>query len=160
MTTRRIARRLRCRRGQSLVESALSLGIIIAVLIGILELTIALYCYNYVAYAAREATRWAMVRGSTCTGLTSCNATASQVQSYVQGLNYPIIQPSRLAVSTDWLSRATLTPATWTSCSTAPCNLPGNEVQVQVAYPFTMDIPIVGQISLNLLSTSSMVISQ
>ena len=67
MTARRLARRLRCSRGQSLVESALSLGIVIAVLIGIIELTIALYCYNYVAYAAREATRWAMVRGSTCT---------------------------------------------------------------------------------------------
>lgn len=101
-----------------------------------------------------------MVRGSTCTGLTSCNATASQVQAYVQGLNYPIVQPSRLAVTSTWMSRATLTPASWTTCSTTPCNVPGNEVQVQVAYPFTMDIPIVGQISLNLHSTSSMVISQ
>ncbi|MGC8548074.1 MAG: TadE/TadG family type IV pilus assembly protein [Acidobacteriaceae bacterium] len=160
MTARRIARRLRCRRGQSLVESALSLGIIIAVLIGILELTLALYCYNYVAYAAREATRWAMVRGSTCTGLSSCNATADQIQTYVQNLNYPIVQPSQLAVTTTWLSRATLTPASWTTCSAAPCNLPGNEVQVEVAYPFTMEIPIVGQIGLNLHSTSSMVISQ
>jgi Flp pilus assembly protein TadG len=160
LTARRFARRLHCRRGQSLVESALSLGIIVAVLIGILELTIALYCYNYVAYAAREATRWAMVRGSTCTGLTSCNATASQVESYVQGLNYPIVQPSRLVVTTTWLSRASLTPASWTTCSTAPCNVPGNEVQVEVAYPFTMKVPIVGQIGLNLSSTSSMVISQ
>jgi len=160
MKARRLIRRLRCRHGQSLVESALSLGIIIAVLIGILELTIALYMYNYVANAAREATRWAMVRGSTCTLLTSCNATASQVQTYVQNLNYPLIQSSQLAVTTTWLSRATLTPATWTTCSTTPCNAPGNQVQVQVAYPFTMDIPIVGHIRLYLTSTSSMVISQ
>lgn len=153
-------RRLHGNRGQSLLESALSLGIVIAVLIGILELTIALYDYNYVAYAAREGTRWAMVRGDTCALLTDCNATPAQIQSYVQGLHYPIIQPSSLAVTSTWLSKTTTTPATWTACSTPPCNLPGNQVRVQVAYPFTMDIPIVGQLRLYLSSTSSMVISQ
>lgn len=155
-----IAQRLRCRRGQSLVESALSLGVIFAVLIGILQLTIALYLYNYAAYAARAGTRWAMVRGSACSGLTDCNASAAQIQSYVQNLDFPIVQPSRLAVTTTWLSRATITPTTWTTCSTAPCNAPGNQVRIKVTYPFTMDIPVIGPISFNLSSTSSMVISQ
>ena len=155
-----LPRRWRDPAGQSLVESALSIGIILAVLIGILELTIALYDYNYVAYAAREATRWAMVRGSACTRLSDCSATGPQIQSYVRGLHFPMIQSSNLAVTTTWLSRATTTPATWTACSASPCNLPGNEVQVTVTYPFTMDIPIVGRVGLNLRSTSSMVISQ
>lgn len=160
MTILRLARRLRNQTAQSLVESALSIGIVTAVLIGILELTIALYAYNYVAYAAREGTRWAMVRGSACSLLTNCNATSDQIQSFVQNLGYPMIQPSRLAVTSTWLSKATITPASWTPCSSAPCNLPGNEIQVKVTYPFTMHIPIVGPISLYLSSTSSMVISQ
>lgn len=160
MTLFRLARRLRSSRGQSLVESALSIGIVIAVLIGIVELTLGLYCYNYVAYAARQATRWSMVRGSSCSMLNDCNATGPQIQSYVQGLDFPLIRSSNLTVTTNWLSRATTTPASWTSCSASPCNVPGNEVQVTVAYPFTMDIPVVGQVGLNLQSTSAMVISQ
>lgn len=160
MTLPRLARCLRDRSGQTVVESALSIGIVIVVLIGILELTVALYDYNYVAYAAREGTRWAMVRGSACTLLNDCNATASQIQSYVQGLGYPLIQPSSLTVATTWLSKSTSTPTTWSTCSTSPCNAPGNEVQLVVNYPFTMEIPLVGNISLNLHSTSSMVISQ
>ena len=101
-----------------------------------------------------------MVRGSDCTLLTECNATDAQIQSYVQGLNYPMIQPSSLTVSTVWLSKSLTTPTAWTTCLTAPCNAPGNEVQLVVAYPFTMNIPLIGPIQLHLHSASSMVISQ
>lgn len=160
MILRRLIRFFRDRRGQSLIETALSIGIILVVMIGILELSIALYDYNYVAYAARAGTRWAMVRGSKCTMLTDCNATPSQIQAYVQGLDYPLITPSKLTVSTTWLTENAGSPTTWSTCTTSPCNTPGNEVQLTVNYPFTMHIPILDSISLNLHSTSSMVISQ
>lgn len=160
MRLRRLAQRCRSRKGQTLVESALSIAIVLVVLMGVLEVTIAMYDFNYVAYAARQGTRWAMVRGSKCTLLTECNATAAQIQSYVRGLNYPMIQPSSLIVSTVWMSKSSTAPTAWTPCTTAPCNLPGNQVQLEVGYPFTMNLPLVGPVQLNLRSTSSMVISR
>ena len=69
-----------CEEGGSLVEMALSCLILIPVVFGIIQLSIALYCYHYAADAAREATRWAIVRGSTCTlifGKGYCSPTSA-----------------------------------------------------------------------------------
>ena len=97
--------------GGSLVEMALSCLILIPILFGIVQLSIGLYCYHYAADAAREATRWAIVRGANCTGLfgsgycspTSGNgsgATATDIAQYVKGLGYPY--SSSVTTTTQW----------------------------------------------------------
>lgn len=147
-----------------MVETAISCVVLFAILFGIFEMSLALYTYYFTSDAAREATRYAIVRGSTsCTNtpnLSNCNATTTQIQSYVQGLNFPGITTSKVSVTTSWYSASSTTPTTWSACSTGICNAPGNLVKVQVSYPMSLQIPFVNSLSLKLNSTSQMVISQ
>lgn len=132
--------------GANLVEFALASTILFAMIFGILQTCLALYTYDYISEAAQEGTRWAMVRGSTsCTntpGLVNCKATAAQIQTYVQGLGYPF--SGSLTVNPTWPNG----------------NSPGNTVQVQVQYTYSLSIPFVRPISIPMASTSVMVISQ
>lgn len=148
--------------GSAIVEMALSSAILFGMLVGVFELCLALFAYHVTADAARQATRWAMVRGSTsCTntpGLAECNATAANIQSYVTGLGYLNLTTSDTAVN--WYTASSTQPTTWTLCSSGTCNVPGSEVQVKVTYPFSLNIPFVSSTTLNLTSTSQMVVSQ
>jgi Flp pilus assembly protein TadG len=142
--------------GQSILETALSAMAVLALFLGVMEMCLALYTYHFVSEAAREGTRYAMVRGSSCSGFTSaCPAQASDVQSYVRGLGYPGVIPADMTVTTTW-------PTTGSSCtpSSLPCNNPGNFVQVTVQYRFPLSIPFVPSSILPLTSTSKMAISQ
>ena len=59
--------RLRGDRGGTLVETALSIAILLALVIGIMEVCLTIYSYHFISNAAREGTRYAIVRGSTWT---------------------------------------------------------------------------------------------
>ncbi|MGC2162893.1 MAG: TadE/TadG family type IV pilus assembly protein [Silvibacterium sp.] len=150
--------------GAALVEFALCSAILFSLLIGIMELSIAFFTYHYVNDAAREASRWAMVRGSTsCTntpGLTDCDATGAEVQTFVRNLGYPSIVSSNTTVNTAWCTVSATQPASWSGCSATGSNAPGNVVQVQVIYAFPLSIPFVSKQTLSIQSTSEMVISQ
>ena len=153
--------------GNSLVEMAIGISLFLMLLIGIIEMSLALYTYNYVSDAAREGSRWAIVRGAECStntpGLDHCNASLSDVRTYVQSLAYPGINSSNLTVTATWLQPSSPPGATWSSCiSTAsvPCNQQGYEVQVTVSYPFPLNIPFWQNTTLTVGSTSSMVIAQ
>jgi Flp pilus assembly protein TadG len=138
------------------VETALSATAVLTLFLGVMELCLALYSYHFVSEAAREGTRYAMVRGSSCSGSASaCPAQASDVQSYVRGLEFPGIVPANITVTTTW-------PTTGSNCtpSSLPCNNPGNLVQVKVQYRFPLSIPFVPASVLSLASTSQMTISQ
>jgi Flp pilus assembly protein TadG len=142
--------------GQSTLETALSAIAVLTLFLGVMEMCQALYTYHFVSEAAREGTRYAMVRGSSCTGFTSaCPAQAADVQTYVRGIGFPGIVPADVTVTTTW-------PTTGSSCtpSSLPCNNPGNLVQVIVQYRFPLSIPFVPSSSLTLTSTSKMAISQ
>jgi Flp pilus assembly protein TadG len=144
-------RRLRGEEGAALVEFALCSTVLFMTLFGIIGVCGALYAYNFVADASHEATRYAMVRGSACTGLTNCNMTTSApIQTYVQSLGYPGIDPSNLTAT-----------ATWSGALT-PTNAPGNFVSVTVTYTYPLNIPFWPQSGsiLNLSSTSQVAISQ
>ncbi len=161
-----LRQRMRSEEGANLVEFAFSLGIFLAVTIGIIMLCMALFTYEYVDFAAREAARWAIVRGNQCSSTSSmpgCDATSSDIQTYVQDLNYPLINTNNIQATAQWLqvSYSTAIPpvASWTLCSNQ-CNSPGNEVQVLVSYPYTMTIPFAGSYSFTISSSSTMVISQ
>jgi Flp pilus assembly protein TadG len=157
----RLASHLRASRiasedGSALVEMAVSCIVLIMLTFGLMETCLALYSYHFVSEAAREATRYAIVRGSACTGFASaCPAAAADIQSYIQNLGFPGIDASNLTATTTWSAY----PA-GTSCNpSASCNNPGNLVQVTVQYQFPLSIPFVPQTTLNMSSTSSMVIS-
>ena len=156
--------------GGSLVEMALSCLILIPFLFGIVQLSIGLYCYHYAADAAREATRWAIVRGAKCNGLfgsTYCSPTerngdgagTTDIAQYVKGLGYPY--SASVTTTTQWCA-AGGSPATWTTCSSTRLgnNGTGNQVKVTVSYAYPLIIPFIRNNTINISSTSSMTIVQ
>jgi Flp pilus assembly protein TadG len=153
-----VARVWRENAGSSLVEFGLSAVVLVMVLLGIIECCFALYVNNYVSDAARAATRYAAVRGSSCTGMPDCGITSAQIQTYLRGITYPGVTPGNLTATATWLSLNSGSVATWTACANQ-CNAPTNSVKVQVNYAFTLGIPFWRTRSLTLSSTSQMVIS-
>jgi Flp pilus assembly protein TadG len=156
--------------GASIVEFALSVGIYLALTFGVLVVCWALFTYEDVDYAARQAVRWASVRGSQCaysSNMPDCNASATDIRDFVLKLNYPMINSANLTVSAQWMAvtytanpTAGLPPiASWSPCS-GQCNTPGNEVQVTVSYNANLGIPLFSSFAPVVSSTSAMVISQ
>lgn len=142
--------------GSSLLETALSSMILFSLVFGIIETSMALYAYHFTAEAAREGTRYAIVRGSSCSSSSfGCPAQASDVQNYVRSVAFPGINSAAITVMTAW-------PTTGASCapSSNPCNNSGNIVVVRVDYRFPLSIPFLPSCTLNMTSTSEMVISQ
>jgi Flp pilus assembly protein TadG len=168
--TNALRRRAEGEEGSSLVEMALSCLILIPVLFGIIQLSFALYCYHYAADAAREATRFAIVRGANCPGYMSnayCSptdaaqtgATSNDIVQYVKSLGYPY--SATATTSVQWCTVSTTLPATWSSCSTTQNNSVGNQVQVKVTYSYPFVVPFMKTDNpLNIGSVSSMTIVQ
>jgi Flp pilus assembly protein TadG len=153
--------------GSTLVETAVCFLIYMMMVIGIMEVCLLFYAYNFVSEAAREGARWAIVRGSTsCTntpGLASCDASAATIQSYVLGLNYPGLSSANMSVNVSYetaVSSGSPATTTWTACSSGTCNAPGNAVNVQVIYAFPLAVPGLRLTALNLSENSQMVIAQ
>jgi Flp pilus assembly protein TadG len=69
-------------RGHTMVEFGLSATAFLMLTFGIMDCGRALYAYHFVDYAARAATRYAIVRGSSST----TPAKASDIQTYVTSL--------------------------------------------------------------------------
>jgi len=154
--------------GTALIESALTAVVLLTVIFGLLQISLLLYAYHFVSDAAREGSRYAIVRGSdSCTNtpnLTNCNATADQIKTWVKGLGYPGIDSSKMSVTTTWLkatSSGSPATTTWSTCSPSACtNDPGNMAKVVVSYAFPLHILSLSKSTLNVSSTSEMVISQ
>jgi Flp pilus assembly protein TadG len=160
-----MGRRREDEEGSSLIETALSSSIVLALIFGILQMSLALYSYDCVCEAAREGSRYAMVRGSTScintSKLTNCGVSADQVQAYVQSLGFPGLNSAAyMHVYTIWLGASAAKPTSWVDCSPAVCNAPGNLVQVEVTYQFPLSIPFWHSTVLSLRSTSQMAIAQ
>src|SRR5215475_7946564 len=120
--------------GASLVEMAIVTAVLLTFLIGIVEMSMGMYCYTFAAEAAREASRYAALLGqNSCLTATSpdpnCNLgpvaygpsktsyTTSPLQTYVQGLGLPFA--SQMLVDATWWSPSGSNPEAWTtSCLT------------------------------------------
>jgi Flp pilus assembly protein TadG len=157
-------RGVRSDEGSAVVEMALVSSVLFAMLFGIFEISMALYAYDYLTDAAREGSRWAIVRGSQCSTntptLDHCGATSADIQTYVQGLGFPFAKS--LTAAATWCN-ATVNSSGVTSWATPPCsgtNAPGNEVSVVVTIQFPLAIPFIPTKTLSMSSTSSMVVSQ
>ena len=160
--------------GSALVEMAVGSTVFMAFFFGIIQFCFGLYAYNYVGEAAREASRFAMVRGSTCakdlnstsfcspysanTGTTG--ADSNDVTTFVKNLGFPGMQKSSVTVTTNWFTVTSTTPHSWSTCTTSPCNVPGNAVQVTVNYPVAVGIPFAGKFNIPVKSTSQMIMVQ
>jgi Flp pilus assembly protein TadG len=151
-------RHMRGDAGATIVEFAVASSVLFLMLFGIIQCCLALYTYNYVSDAARVGTRYAAVRGSSCSGMPDCGATGTQIQTYLRGIPYPGISASKLTASAAWLRASTTPPTTWTACG-SQCNAPGNAVQVTVTYAFPLNIPFWKNATVNMSSASQTVIS-
>jgi hypothetical protein len=122
----------------------------------------ALFVYHHLNNAAKEATRYAAVRGSTCNvtpaGEPSCTAansasgistptTVADVQAYVQSITPPSIDSTQLTIVPCGVTGTVCTPAITGApdvCNTAAtANKPGCTAQVQVAYAYNFIFPLI-----------------
>jgi len=160
-------RRLGGETGSALVEMALSAALIFALFFGIIEFGFALYAFQYVDEATRGLTRYAIVNGSSCTAMPDCGFTDSgaTLQAYARtNYTYPGLDLTKVTVTNTWYSPVLNTDGTsksWSACASGTgCNKPGYLIKVTVSYPYLLSIPFWHQTTLNVSSTSSMVISQ
>lgn len=168
----RIGRGCKDERGSTMVETAIAASIVFMLMFGVFDFSLAFYTYHYVSDAAREGTRWAIVRGSrSCAqtpNLNDCGATADEIAAYVKGLGYPGIDSADhmdVNVSTGAAANSSTSSGagttTWSTTSNdMTYNAPGDIVTVQVVYHFPMSLPFWKQETIDVKSTSSMVISQ
>ncbi len=149
--------------GNELLEYSLASSVLLLLIFGIMDCSRALYSYHYVAQAARQASRFAAVRGATWGGAScssfsyACTATSTDVTNYVKSITPLGFAFSNLAVTTTWPG----TTVNGTICSlTSVNNSPGCVVYVKVAYSFGFVLPFLPKSALALTSTSKRMISQ
>lgn len=184
---KRVLRGWRREDGASLVEMALVSSLIyMPMLFGIFEVSYGLFAYNFVCNAAKQATRYAVVRGQpSCliapafvdcglgpSGSSNPASTSgtTTLQNYVRNLSYVGIDQSRVSVTANWLAASIssgtggISTTTWVACGTGDsagntqCNSVGDAVQVTVSYDFPL--PFWKTQSLTFKSTSMMVINE
>ena len=150
--------------GSSLVEFAVTLPVLLMLIFGIMECSLALYVNHFVTNAAHEATRYAMVRGSSWKGVAcsspatgGCTATAASVTAYVQSIAPSGIDPAKLTVTATWPGVS----AGGLGCTVATGpNSPGCLVTAGVSYNFPFSVPFVPASVWVLSSRSTLTIVQ
>jgi Flp pilus assembly protein TadG len=167
-------------RGSALMEYAMVLTVLFTMIFGIMDFSRAMFAYHWVSYAAREATRYASVHGSTystacpttspwvASSNEDCEITSSgtanvtnYVQSFAQGIYFDGTTTGNggLTVTTTWPG-STGSPA---GCNTANgTNSPGCPVKVVVTYIYGFSLPYVtGKVSsITMTSTSQVLVNQ
>jgi Flp pilus assembly protein TadG len=123
--------------GQAIVELALCVTLFFLLFFGVMDVAFKIYNYHFVDYAARAATRYAIVRGSS----SPMPASATDIQAFVFALG---LDRKAVSVTTTWI----------------PDNAPGSLVRVEVKYDLQSLVPFVSSTTVALASSSQMVISQ
>ncbi|MDP9051535.1 MAG: pilus assembly protein [Acidobacteriota bacterium] len=133
--------------GSTLIEFAVTLPTLFALIFVFIEICLMLYTYEMISECARQGTRYAMVRGDSCPSAATptCEVNAAAVNAYVSGLKWPNV------------GGGTVTPAT-----TYPDGneTKGSHVQVKVTYTYHLLLPFVPNNSFTLSSTSKKTIIQ
>lgn len=134
-------------RGDSLVAFALTSSLLFMFMVGLTQMCLAFYTWEWISELAREGTRYAIVRGATCETAAgaSCEASASSIQSYVTGLKFPNVGGGTLGVTASFPNST---------------ESPGNPVEVVVTYSYPYRIPGMAATTLSMKSTSEMTIVQ
>jgi Flp pilus assembly protein TadG len=126
-------------RGTAALEFGLAFLVFFAFVYGIMEFGRIVASYNILAGATREATRYAVVHGSSSGAAATESDIRDKVRHWAVGLD-----TGSVAVSTTW----------------NPGNGPGGSVRVQSTYTLLPFTGLILHSSLTLTSTSQMVISQ
>lgn len=126
--------------GVALLEFGMVMVVFFMFVFGVMDFGRAIYTYHFVSNAACEATRYAIVRGSTSTD----PVTATDVAAYVKAITPLGVNPRDLTISTTW----------------SPNDSPGSSVRVQVSDNFRFMTPLFTRYQVNLSDASQMVISQ
>lgn len=158
--------------GQSLVETALSITVLMILIFAVIEAAWGAYSIHYLANAAHEATRYAIVRGGSWTpkcdgtgtagsGYSSsmCKASPSDIANYVANRDFPGIGITASDVCVEYFSSLP-SSATQSCTGNSSPSAPGDIVQVTITYPFTIPLPFLPNHTWHLMSTSQMVITQ
>jgi Flp pilus assembly protein TadG len=150
--------------GSTLVEMALCIGLVLMVIFGIMECSLAVYTEHYIESAAVSGARYASVRGSTyretaCTSPSAsyCEAGTSDIQNYIRANAAPGITANNISVTASWPGT---TGAMGTCDSVQGSDSPGCLVTVTVIYPFTFMLPVPLNQSITFSAVRSTVISQ
>jgi len=133
--------------GNALVEFAVTLPLLMALIFCFMEMCLAYYTYDMISEAARDGTRYAMVHGAACPNTTTptCEATAAQVNTFVSGLGWPDVAGGTMTVATTYPNGNESV---------------GSTVQVKVTYVFPITMPFVPANSLTMTSKSLATIVQ
>jgi Flp pilus assembly protein TadG len=124
--------RRRRQAGQSLIEMAFSIMIVLTLILSIINAGYGVFCYHTISYAARDAVRYAVVRGPN----SSSPATTAQIQQVAVNAalgvnlstsNVTVTWPTNAKISTMKDARVVIsypfqlymTPSTLTLTSTA-----------------------------------------
>lgn len=148
--------------GIATVEFAVSAIVLFTFIFGCIALAMAFYTNEVLNEYARDASRYAMVHGNGCNspinGACSIGTGASAnsaLKSYLNNEIFPGINGGSLIVSTTY----TYAPG-HSGCTIPACNGAGDQVTVQVSYPYLYNIPFVPQRSFTMNATSTMLIAQ
>jgi len=138
LSSRTSARR-RGQRGSTILESALCFTVFLMIVFGVIDFGRVLFAYNFTAFAAREGSRYAMTHGSTSKSPATSDTVKTTVTNQAVGLT-----TSAITVTTTW----------------TPDKNPGSSVKVKVQYAFNSIVPYFPLSSMNVASTSQMVVLQ
>jgi Flp pilus assembly protein TadG len=143
-------------RGVTLVEQALILPVLLALMFGVIDMSRALYTYHYVSYIAREATRWASVRSGNLNG-GPVDQTA--VDAFVRNVDGMGLDKNQFTTSLDFLRPPNGTPLCPVAGSDTANEKPGCIVQVTVTYNYQFIMPFMPN-GITMSSASQMIITQ
>ncbi len=145
-----LSKRRNGERGAATVEFAIVASLSTFLMLGVIDFGYAYYTQHLITDIARMGSRYAMVRGSSCT-YGGCPATSGSIQDYVRGLALGAV-PGSVTVTTTWSATD--------NCAASPYNGPGCLVTVEVSYPYSYFVPYLAGRSANMNSSASSVISQ
>lgn len=158
--------RLKTEKGGTLVEFAIVVILLLTMFFGIAGFGHALYAYHFVSNVAREATRWAIVNGSTCADDSSCTApaTPTDIDTFVKNRAPEGIDPSKISTVVTFNPPGSNGPVVCLGSAGPPPvaqvqNAPGCTVEVTVNYNFNFIFPFIRSTPLPMSSTSEMVIT-
>ena len=157
-------RQRQTRRAALTVEAAIVLPAMLILLLGLIVGGMGVFRYQQVACQAREAARWASVRG-TQWELETGNTSPTE-QEILQNAVLPLavgMDPANITMQVEWINAATGSVVAWDSAKKAPRSLNKtsqpvtNSVRVRINYDWTPGVILPG--TFNMSSTSVMPMS-
>ena len=150
----------RSERGSTLIEFGLVIIVLLMFIFGIIDMGRFLFAYHWVANTAREATRFAIVRGANCSssqGNGIYGECPAQITQFVQDSAAANSIPQQNLIITPVYN-----PNPTRAClqsSDGTFDTPGCVVEVTITYPFKFIFPLLPTGTYNITSSSQMLIT-